>query len=296
MTGDAMKKVQPGDRLEIPAETFNTFIDTARAFRAERQNLGVAARERPMDHAVTRIRNDSGAARARHAVLGVSGVVFLPGDNLAEFLSAPVLKGVTPDADEHAGRFVVLLEPVDAGKIGLALAVGVTPVVVDMQSADHTHADVTDQDASQLTSAEEGAARILWAEAGTGQRRAVALLGGGGGGGSLPGGTAALDALLWNATDGVWEPAATTTVSVVTAVQKSAGKVQIKTRSVRVLSAEAESAWTDVGGQSMVTRTVLTGWRVDGLNFQTTSKPIYVDSAGGDSPTWITQHTGTECE
>jgi len=296
MTGDAMKRVRRGDPLNVSAETFNTLLDAAQAYRDGRQNLGAMARPEPHDRNVVRVRNDSGAARARHAVLGVSGVVFPPEDNLAEFLTAPVLKGVTPDADEHAGRFVVLLEPVDAGKIGLALAVGVTPVVVDIQSADHTYADVTDQDASQLTSAENGAARILWAEAGTGPRRAVVLLGGAGGGGSLPDGNAALDALLWNATDGVWEPAATTTVSVVTAVQKSAGKVQIKTRTVRVLSAAAESAWTDVGGQSMVTLTVLTGWRVDGLNFQTTSKPIYVDSAGGDSPTWITQHTGTECE
>ena len=41
MAGDAMKKVQPGDRLKIPAETFNTFLDTARAFRGQQQDRGV---------------------------------------------------------------------------------------------------------------------------------------------------------------------------------------------------------------------------------------------------------------
>ena len=36
--GDAFKKVQSGDALRIPAETFNTFIDAARDFKARRQS------------------------------------------------------------------------------------------------------------------------------------------------------------------------------------------------------------------------------------------------------------------
>ena len=39
MAGDVMKKVRTGDRLTIPAETFNTFIDTARGFRSAQQNF-----------------------------------------------------------------------------------------------------------------------------------------------------------------------------------------------------------------------------------------------------------------
>ena len=36
--GDALKKVQSGERLRIPARTFNTFIDAARDFEARQRN------------------------------------------------------------------------------------------------------------------------------------------------------------------------------------------------------------------------------------------------------------------
>jgi len=36
--GDPFKKVQRGDPLRIPAETFNTFIDAARDFQNRTQN------------------------------------------------------------------------------------------------------------------------------------------------------------------------------------------------------------------------------------------------------------------
>jgi hypothetical protein len=35
---DHMKKVQAGDRLRIPARTFNTFIDAARDFEPRQRN------------------------------------------------------------------------------------------------------------------------------------------------------------------------------------------------------------------------------------------------------------------
>ena len=44
--GDPFKKVQRGDRLRIPAETFNTFIDAAKDFRNRTQNV---ARQRQLD-------------------------------------------------------------------------------------------------------------------------------------------------------------------------------------------------------------------------------------------------------
>lgn len=42
MAGDAFKKVQPGQRLEITAEAFNAFLDAARAVR-EHQQFGTEA-------------------------------------------------------------------------------------------------------------------------------------------------------------------------------------------------------------------------------------------------------------
>ncbi len=37
MSGDAFKKVQPGQRLEITAEVYNVFIDAALAVREHKQ-------------------------------------------------------------------------------------------------------------------------------------------------------------------------------------------------------------------------------------------------------------------
>ena len=76
---------------------------------------------------------------------------------------------------------MILLEPLPAGKIGWALAAGVVPVTVNMVTAGDKFADVTDGQAGYLTSGAEGAARILWADTGTGQRRAMVLLGAAGG-------------------------------------------------------------------------------------------------------------------
>ena len=37
--GDAWKKVRAGQRLEIPAEAYNAFLDAARAERAQQHNI-----------------------------------------------------------------------------------------------------------------------------------------------------------------------------------------------------------------------------------------------------------------
>jgi len=58
--------------------------------------------------------------------LGVTGIVFGPTDNLTEFKNQPTLTGGIPSGQFHAaghvGRFVVLLEPIAAGKIGRGVA------------------------------------------------------------------------------------------------------------------------------------------------------------------------------
>jgi hypothetical protein len=54
-----------------------------------------------------------------------------------------------------------------AGEFGRALLVGVTPVKLEVDDADHAFADVTDGDAIKLTTADAGGAQILWKEAGS---------------------------------------------------------------------------------------------------------------------------------
>jgi hypothetical protein len=116
----SFRRVKAGDPVRIPAGAYNAWCAAAEAFQTGNQSMiGETAGGRP-DRVHVRIRNDSGADRARFDVLGVSGPLFTPTDNLAEFLSAPKLTGTTPANPTHAGRFVILLEPIPAGRIGWA--------------------------------------------------------------------------------------------------------------------------------------------------------------------------------
>jgi len=172
--GDPFCKAISGQPVRVPAQTWNAFLDAARAHRDRQEDVGREAR--PLGNSgIVLVKNATGADVGRFGVLGIDDVLITPGDNEAEFLSRTALTGVTPTAD-HRGRFVVLLEPLRAGALGRAVVTGPAPVQVNVNHEDHGWADVKDGDATQLESAHTGAARILWKESGTGTKWAVVLL------------------------------------------------------------------------------------------------------------------------
>jgi len=122
------------------------------------------------------VKNASGADRARFAVLGIDSPIFSPSEAADNFANQVALVGVTPTAD-HAGKFVVLLEPIADGEIGQAVVSGVTPVKVNVTDEAHTRADVQAGQAGYLASGDSGSALILWKEAGTGEKWALVNLG-----------------------------------------------------------------------------------------------------------------------
>lgn len=152
MAGDAMKKVQPGDRLKIPAETFNTFIDAARAFRADQQNLGVHPRPELRDRDVVLVRNNSGADRQRFDILGIDGALFTPADNLDEFQNRSPLTGVVPAISDHVRQFVVLLEPAAEGALARACLAGIVSVRLKVVYQWHQFAHIADDEPTRLVS------------------------------------------------------------------------------------------------------------------------------------------------
>jgi hypothetical protein len=193
---------------------------------------------------------------------------------------------------------------------------------------------LTDGQSGYLTSGAEGPARILWAETGTGQKRALVLLGGGGGGGACFWGTldaelehgdtdgvsVTLDAggtqtdvlppkgmtlgklakdtpVLIGQVDGEWYVVwAVQLLAVITALQRVSGKLQYKTTDALVFVAGDQAAtWTDVAGQTaLASQTVVTEIEMDGLNLVKTTRAIYVDPAGDESEP-ATVLEGTEC-
>jgi hypothetical protein len=119
-----------------------------------------------------RIHNGTAAAVEAGHILGIKQHAFA-----SDVPAAPiVLEGETPAAGSHEGRFAVLHHYAAADEIVPAAVAGVVQVKVEIVDEDHRFAEITDADATKLTSAPVGSARILWAESGTGEKWGVVCL------------------------------------------------------------------------------------------------------------------------
>lgn len=162
--GDSLRKVRRGDPLEIPAETFNTFVDAARDFQNRTQNRQSTNTQELRQTGTLLVKNGSGQDRQRFEVLAIDRPIFLPSDNLWSFQDQVAVIGVVPDEDKHVGRFVVLLEPLRDGMIGRAVVSGVTPVRLNVLDEAHEWADIEDGETDSLKTDTAGSAFILWKE------------------------------------------------------------------------------------------------------------------------------------
>ena len=175
----ALRKVRSGDPLVIPAAAYNAFIDAALDFRQRTAHLGQGAQPSFPQASIVLVRNDSGSNQNRMAVLGVEAPIIDPSANEEEFRNRVALSCITPAADTHEGRFVVLAEPIANGKIGRAYAAGVCPVKIDVPDEEHEwrYAEIADGITGNLKVSMQGSATILWRAGGTGVQWAVIRLG-----------------------------------------------------------------------------------------------------------------------
>lgn len=185
---DPFRKVHSGEPFHMSAAAYNAFVDAARAHAQKQHPFGAPRHpENPLRGQIL-VRNDTGEPCDRYSVLGIAGPLIDPSDNLPEFQRLLAVRGDTPAA-EHAGRFVILLEPLNAGSIGRACIDGVCAVQVEMTAETDGYADAAEGVLARLQSAETGAARLLWVqpvEDRTDPDVAWTLvrIGGGGGGGA----------------------------------------------------------------------------------------------------------------
>jgi hypothetical protein len=177
MAGDAFKKVQPGQRLEITAEAYNAFLDAARAVREHKQ-FGAEASQFFRQSGIVKVKNVSGSDQARFAVLGLNQPIVLPTANQNEFQRQVALEGTVPVQNLHQGRFAVLWEPIAAGQIGLATIAGVTPARLEVDpSRIYDYADIIPGNTQKLRNLPHGSAQVLWVEPiGSTERWAVVRL------------------------------------------------------------------------------------------------------------------------
>lgn len=162
--GDPFKKVRAGQPLDIPAETFNSFIDAARDFKARQQSRSRTVQPDFQQTGIIPVKNASGNDLDRFDVLGIERPIFTPSDNLLSFQNQVSVVGVTPNEDEHVGRFIVLLEPLRDGLIGRGCLSGICPVRLNVLDEEHDWADIEDGETDSLKTDDAGGAFILWKE------------------------------------------------------------------------------------------------------------------------------------
>ncbi|GAF71074.1 unnamed protein product, partial [marine sediment metagenome] len=92
------------------------------------------------------------------------------------FDNGPILTADTPVVADHAGRFVILQEPILDGRVGVAKVCGTSVVKIDMADADHIFAEVA-AGSAVLDSTNTGSVRILYVEPGVGEKWALVRFG-----------------------------------------------------------------------------------------------------------------------
>ena len=123
---DIFKKVQPGQRLQIPAETYNAFVDAVRDQRSRQHNLLRDVEDQFRQSTIIKVKNTSGDDLDRFGILAFEDPIVGPDDNLQQFKNQVNLHGVTPL--DSCKRFCVLLEPLEKDAIGRGIVAGATPV------------------------------------------------------------------------------------------------------------------------------------------------------------------------
>ncbi len=176
---DTFKKVKSGDKLRIPAATYNAFIDTALDYQSRQRNISSTPQAVARSSGMILVRNDTGTDLDRYSVLGIDRPIIMPGDNLDSFKNKVALIGVIPRTASHQGKYVITWEPLKSSAIGLAYAAGVCPVKVDVSDAatQYPCAEIVDGVTANLEARSSGSATILWREGGTGVQWALVAFG-----------------------------------------------------------------------------------------------------------------------
>jgi hypothetical protein len=185
MSGDPYRKALPGEKLRIPAVTWNRVLDMVSAssdltagqeFSYRQPNLRLYCQ------------NNTGTGVDRWQVLAITGVTPTPsgvtGAASLQFQHSPAVIGVATTADT-GGAFVVAVEPILAGNLGLVAIDGVVQVKLNVTNASDKFASPAAA-SRELTTSSSGQASILWKEAGTGAGKwGLVRIGSGAGGGGM---------------------------------------------------------------------------------------------------------------
>lgn len=174
------RKVDPGDPLNISAAAWNASQDAARDYLSR---SGGALASGPLMSSIrptitVLVRNDTGGDLDYPGVLALGEPVLSAVDAAQDLQQTPGFAGTEPESETDA--FAIIIESVAEDEFARGVVAGVAVCDVEVTDTAHEFATPTPGDATKLTSAASGPARILDREAGTGLKRATVLLAGGG--------------------------------------------------------------------------------------------------------------------
>jgi hypothetical protein len=177
-------KLRPGAPLAaVTGAGYHNAIRDALKFVCKKMNAsGRGFDALSLDSCVLLTTNDTGAVLPRFSVAGMTGPLFTPSTNLADFQNTPGFSLRVPTAAD-AGMFCITLDPMDVGASGRALFAGVVPVQINLGgSASPAFADVSVGQIGYLAPAASGA-QVLWCDLpSSGNPWALVRLPAGGGG------------------------------------------------------------------------------------------------------------------
>jgi len=180
MAGNALRKVQTGQKLRIPATAYNAFVDAALANRASDSGAPAGIGGNAIDGIDVWIRNSSGADVGQFGVLGLGDALFPVETRPVAFKATLAIVGEAPTAADHLGKFAVMIEPVASGAMGHGRVAGLCACQIDVVNSAHGFAEIADGALAPLASAVSGAAQIIWKQSGTGLKWSILRLGSGG--------------------------------------------------------------------------------------------------------------------
>jgi len=201
---DPLGKVNPGDGFVIRADTWNAFIDAARAHRrneAGRAGAGLPTPDPLTPGCVVYVRNDTGSTLPAWSTVKIGTPVVDAATYPFRVSREPVFPATTPDGADIP--FAVTEEPIRDGKLGRAVVLGVAVADVSVSDSGHGYAAPA-ASSLVLASGTSGPARIIWKESGTGTLKAVVLIDRQGAGGASLASDAASPSLTISA-DNTWQ-------------------------------------------------------------------------------------------
>ena len=166
------RRVSPGEPLEIAATTWNQL---AEGLQQGPGNGAVPGKSFRASVTVS-VRNDTGADLPQFGVVGLGDLLIDPDDGEGEFLNSIVFAGVLAAGGDYDLKWGLTLAPIEAGKIGTIVVQGLCYAKLDTEDATEA-GPASDGDVEALTSVSCGLARVLWREAGGGNKWAIVCLG-----------------------------------------------------------------------------------------------------------------------